>query len=188
MEQPILISWLNDYVFCPVSIYFHNLYGEGNKLSFQEPRQINGSAAHKNIDSGKYSTRADVVCGISVYCEKYKLSGKIDIFDIKKGELRERKKLIKTIYDGYIFQLYGQYFSLIEMGYAVRSLVLYSLDDNKKYAIKKPEDDPEMFKKFLDVINELNNLDISAFKQTNIEKCGNCIYEPLCGSSLLDSR
>lgn len=27
MEEIILISWLNDFIFCPVSIYFHNLYG-----------------------------------------------------------------------------------------------------------------------------------------------------------------
>ena len=25
-EHPILITWLNDYVFCPKSIFFHNLY------------------------------------------------------------------------------------------------------------------------------------------------------------------
>lgn len=28
MENPILITWLNDFIFCPVSIYFHSLYKE----------------------------------------------------------------------------------------------------------------------------------------------------------------
>ena len=54
-----------------------------------------------------------------MYCEKYRLLGKIDIYDGKKKILRERKRQIKQVYDGYIFQLYGQYFSLIEMGYEV---------------------------------------------------------------------
>jgi len=100
MEQPILITWLNDYVFCPVSIYFHNLYGEKDGVSFQEASQINGTAAHSGIDSGSYSTRVDVLSGISVYCEEYGLVGKIDVFDKSTGVLCERKKKIKTVYDG----------------------------------------------------------------------------------------
>lgn len=31
-ENPILITWLNDFVFCPRSIYFHNLYGDKDNL------------------------------------------------------------------------------------------------------------------------------------------------------------
>ena len=49
-EQPILITWLNDYIFCPKSIFFHNLYGETERLSFQEVSQINGTKAHEAID------------------------------------------------------------------------------------------------------------------------------------------
>ena len=63
--------------------------------------------------------------GVSVYCEKYNLVGKIDVFDEKTGILTERKKKIKTVYDGYIYQIYAQYFSLIEMGYKVNELRLY---------------------------------------------------------------
>ena len=47
--------------------------------------------------------------GISVYCEKYNLVGKIDVFDEKTGILTECKKKIKTVYDGYIYQIYAQY-------------------------------------------------------------------------------
>ena len=32
MEDAVLFTWLNDYVFCPRSIYFHNLYGEKERL------------------------------------------------------------------------------------------------------------------------------------------------------------
>lgn len=45
--------------------------------------------------------------GVSVYCEKYNLVGKIDVFDEKTGILTERKKKIKTVYDGYIYQIYA---------------------------------------------------------------------------------
>lgn len=45
--------------------------------------------------------------------------------------LVERKKHVSRIYDGYVFQLYGQYYSMIDMGYAVDSLRIHSIDDNK---------------------------------------------------------
>ena len=110
----------------------------------------------------------------------YNLYGKIDVFDTEKGILTERKKKIKNIYDGYIFQLYAQYFSLVEMGYSVNKIRLYSMDDNKMYPISKPEDDNEMFSKFKKLIDDINNFDIDSFRQSNQVKCSNCIYEPLC--------
>lgn len=185
MENPILITWLNDFIFCPVSIYFHNLYGDSNRVSFQDTYQINGTHSHENVDNGGYSTKASILSGISVYCEKYGITGKIDIFYSEKGELRERKKKIKQIYDGYVFQLYAQCFALREMGFSVKKLVLYSMDDNKPYTIPLPEENTPMLQRFEAIISEIQEFDPDNFKQTNTEKCANCIYEPLCGSSLL---
>lgn len=175
MEHPILITWLNDFIFCPISIYFHNLYGNTERMVMQEPRQINGSAAHERIDSGGHSTRANVLSGCSVFSEKYGLSGKIDIFNISTGELTERKKKIKTVYDGYVFQLYGQFFSLCEMGYTVKKLTLYSLEDNKRYSVSLPCDNEEMQEKFEKTVNDLKNFSPYGYKQENAEKCKNCI-------------
>lgn len=186
MEEPILITWLNDFIFCPASIYFHNLYGETERIAFQQPCQLNGTAAHERIDSGQYSTRKNILSGISVYCEAYNLTGKIDLFDTVSGELIERKKQIKTVYDGYIFQLYGQCFALREMGYRVRKLTLRSLSDNKKYAVPLPEDDPEKQNAFEQLLEKINRFVLSEYRQTNIEKCLHCIYEPLCSASLAD--
>lgn len=31
-DSTILISQLNDFIFCPASIYFHNLYGDRDNL------------------------------------------------------------------------------------------------------------------------------------------------------------
>ena len=183
-EQPIAISQLNDFIFCPVSIFFHSLENEEN-IMVQDSFQLNGTNAHKYSDSATYSTKKSVLQGISVYCEKYNLVGKIDVFDKKTGVLTERKKKIKVVYDGYVYQIYAQYFSLTEMGYKVNELRLYSMDDNKVYNILKPADDKIMFEKFERIICEMNDFSFKGFKQCNISKCQRCIYEPLCSFSCL---
>lgn len=185
MENPINITALNDFIFCPLSIYYHILYDDIDTGLYQNHFQIDGTNAHKAVDSNKYSTSAHIVQGMSVYCEKYNLIGKIDVYDSKLKILTERKKKIKTIFDGYIFQLYAQYFSLIEMGYDVKELQLYSMDDNKKYKIDLPHKDVLMFNKFEKVIFDINNFEFNEFVQTNSKKCQNCIYEPYCDRSIL---
>ena len=122
-EELIPITYLNDFIFCPASIYFHNLEGDAEKMTYQSPDQLNGSAAHRLVDQASYASN-QLLQGISVYSEQYSLYGKIDSFDIVTGVLRERKKKIKAIYDGQIFQVYAQCFSLREMGYEVKKLVL----------------------------------------------------------------
>ena len=100
-EQPLAISQLNDFIFCPASIFFHSLETEEN-IMVQDSFQLNGTNTHKHSDSATYSTEKSVLQGVSVYCEKYNLIGKIDVFDEKTGVLTERKKKIKTVYGGYI--------------------------------------------------------------------------------------
>ncbi len=117
-ETFIPISNLNDFIFCPVSIYFHNLDYDSEEFMYQCNDQINGTAAHKSVDSGNYSSQKSVLTGIPVVCNQYGLYGKIDKFDDYAGILTERKKKIKVIYDGYVFQIYAQYFSLKEMGFS----------------------------------------------------------------------
>lgn len=184
-ENPISISNLNDFIFCPVSIYFHSLDENTEKLTYQDSYQLDGTAAHEKSDKAAYSTKKSMLQGISVYCEKYNLVGKIDTFDVEKGILTERKKKIKVIYDGYIFQLYAQYYALTEMGYKVSELRLYSIDDNKVYNIEPPENSLEMFEKFVSLLERFSSFDFYGFTQTNIQKCQNCIYEPLCCYSAL---
>ncbi len=177
------MAWLNDFIFCPASIYFHNLYEERDRIAYQETSQINGTGAHESIDTGAYSTRKEILCGFEVYCSRYGLIGKTDIFDRAAGRLIERKKKIKTVYDGYIFQLYGQCFALREMGFDVRNLALHSLDDNRTYPVPLPEDDSAMLMKFEKLMADMRSFEIDGFVQTNVEKCRRCIYEPLCSVS-----
>lgn len=180
MYEEILITQLNDFVFCPASIYFHMLYGESNRILYQSDKQIDGTAAHNTIDTNTYSSKKNIYTGIDVYCEKYGLVGKIDMYDADKKILVERKKKVKVVYDGYVFQVYAQYFALTEMGYGVERIVIHSISDNKNYTIALPEEDQVMFEKFREVINAMHEFDIRNFEQDNKEKCKNCIYEPAC--------
>ena len=55
-EQPLAISQLNDFIFCPVSIFFHSLETEDN-IMVHVLFQLNGTNAHKHSDSATYSTK-----------------------------------------------------------------------------------------------------------------------------------
>lgn len=183
MDDVILITELNDFVFCPISIYFHKLYGDTDVTIYQSTYQINGTKAHESVDNKKY-TNTDIIKAIDVYSEKYHLSGKIDIYNTKTKTLIERKKKVKNLYDGYIFQLFGQYYCMSEMGYEIKYLEIYSMDDNRKYSIELPEQNIAMKVRFETIIREIQQFDISSFEQTNILKCNNCIYEPACDRSI----
>ncbi len=180
MYGEILFTQLNDFIFCPASIYFHMLYGETDRMLYQSQSQIRGTDAHKTIDSGNYSTRKNILTGLSVYCEEFGLIGKIDLYDAEKRLLMERKRTVKVIYDGYVFQVYAQCFALREMGYEVEKIVIHSLTDNKNYAVPLPEKDEKMLEKFKQTIYDIRTFRLDEFEQTNIEKCKNCIYEPAC--------
>lgn len=180
MESYLPIAFLNDFVFCPRSIYFHQLYGKYNPQLYKEKPQIEGAIAHETIDEQRYSSRIDILQGIDVFSESYGLCGKIDTFFIQTGKLRERKKSIVRVYDGYIYQLYGQYVCLIEMGYVVSSIELYAMDQNKVYPIPLPENDPIQWQGFLDLLNEISQFHPKATFNPNPEKCKRCIYSNLC--------
>ena len=183
MESYMPISYLNDFIFCPRSIYFHQCFGRVYKRLYHSTAQSDGLNAHKSIDEKSYSTSSSVLQGIEVYSERYRLAGKIDIFDSELKLLTERKKRIKVVYDGYIFQLYAQYFCLKEMGYDVERIRLYSLDNNKIFPILKPEKNTYMFQKFESLIKQMSSFSLEENFETNINKCNHCIYNPICDVS-----
>ena len=185
MESYITLSFLNDFIFCPRSIYFHQLYAGYNEQFYKRKVQVAGTEAHNAIDNNTYSTRLDVLMGTEVYSVKYNIAGKIDVFDSKTGKLTERKKEIKKIYDGYVFQVYAQYFGLTEMGYDVKQIFIYDITHNKNYPIKLPGQDAVLFTKFESLIKDINSFDLNDENFiANIEKCKNCIYSNLCDKSL----
>ena len=92
----------------------------------------------------------------------------------------ERKRQIKRIYDGYRYQMYGQYFAMKEMGYTISQLEMRSIVDNRTYEIILPENDAKSYAGFCSVIRAFRNFRMDEFIQTNPEKCRHCIYEPAC--------
>jgi CRISPR-associated protein Cas4 len=182
MEDYLQISNLNDFIFCPRSIYFHNLFGQTSTTLYHRNAQVEGRAAHETIDQSKYSTKKNIVTGIPVYSEKYNICGKIDIYDGLEKILVERKRKIVTIYDGYRYQLYAQFFCMTEMGYVVEKLAFHSLIDNKRFPVQVPGENE--IKEFENLLAKIRNFSLNEPFEVNINKCEQCVYSNLCDLSL----
>lgn len=179
MEPYIQISKINDFIFCPKSLYLHSIYDCFTFKIYHRSAQIKGKIKHENIDTQKYSTAKKYLQGLEIYSEKYTLAGKIDVYDKEKKILIERKNKIKKIYDGYRYQLYAQYFCMIEMGYEVENLFLHSLSDNKRYEVGLPND--QEVGEFEKVIKQIKNFDLTKDSfDRNPAKCAQCVYRELC--------
>ena len=179
MESYIKITQLNDFVFCPRSIYYHEVYAQTySEESYHQIPQKVGRAAHEAIDNGNYSTSKNILCGKTIWSEKYKLLGCIDIFDINTGVLTERKYSVTNIWPGFRYQLYAQMFALTEMGYTVKELRLYSKKDNKVYKIDLPSENE--IAEFENIVNSFRSFSFEDDFSQSQAKCKNCIYAALC--------
>lgn len=179
MESYIQISKINDFIFCPRSVYLHSIYESFGQQTYHSAYQTAGKIKHEAIDKGSYSNRKRYLLGKEVFSEKYNLAGKIDIYDCQNKTLIERKNKIKNIYDGYKYQLYAQMLCLKEMGYPVKKIILHSLSDNQRYFLPQPSaQDMTNFNTLLDKIISINVKDINILN--NQVKCQQCIYKSLC--------
>jgi len=177
--DPIQISKINDFIFCPLSLYWHSIYEKFDQNLYHKTWQTAGKIRHENIEEERYSTRKNILQGLEVCSEEYGLVGKIDIYDIDSGELIERKNKISRIFDGQKYQLYAQMLCLKEMGYEIKGLSIYSLSDNKKYPIPLP--DKKEMNYFLETLRRMREFDPSSVcLKRNENKCANCIYKELC--------
>lgn len=179
MESYLMITQINDFIFCPRSIYFHDVYRNSldSDVYQQKPQRI-GQAAHESVDTGTYSTRKTIMTGTVVYSQKYNLLGRIDIFDMEKGLLTERKYSVTALYDGFRYQLYAQYFALTEMGHTVREMRIHSSKDNRNYPVSLPEE--AEVAQFESVLEQIRSFKLDAPFVPNPSKCEHCIYNPLC--------
>lgn len=57
MEDYIPISTLNDFVFCPYSIYLHNIYMSADDGLYHAVPQLKGRSAHNSLDDKTYSSK-----------------------------------------------------------------------------------------------------------------------------------
>lgn len=176
MESYIQISKINDFLYSPKSLYLHSVYESFNQNIYHEAPQKIGKLNHDCIENGQYSSAKKWLQGIAVYSEKYNLGGKIDLYDKETKSLIERKTKIRTIHDGYRFQLYAQMVALEEAGYKVKKLFLHSLNDNKRYKIKLP--DEKEIKRFEETLKEMRSYDLKNLRQSQF-KCDMSIYRHL---------
>ncbi|WP_026215879.1 type V CRISPR-associated protein Cas4 [Porphyromonas macacae] len=179
MDWYIPLSYLNDFVFCRFSIYFHNVYMESDSSLYYAAPQINGKNAHRSIDNYSVSSVSNRLTGISLLSEHYGLYGKLDQFDIKRGLVVERKNHLANIYKGQIYQLWGEGFCLEEMGYDVREYCFVEYSTHKVFSVPYPTDEDRA--QFLRFIDEIRSFDPAVeTPDVNPQKCSHCIYSHLC--------
>lgn len=178
MYDYISISILNDFIFCPYSIYLHNVFMGVDEDLFHAVPQTQGKASHTNIDEKRYSSRKDELSGISIYSNELEIAGKIDIYKGAEKLLVERKYQLRTIYQGQIYQLWAQYFCMIEMGYTIEKLAFYSMKDNKTFPIELPGNSGKTELKYF--IEKFKRFDPEQKVHINENKCRHCIYCSLC--------
>ncbi len=178
MHDYIPISELNDFIFCPYSIYLHNVYMGGGEDLVKAAPQTQGTASHEAIDQKKYSSRKADISGIGVYSNDLGICGKIDLYKGNEKLLIERKHKLLKIYQGQIYQLWAQYFCMVEMGYEVENLAFYAISTNSTFPVEIPEE--EQRNELKQFIHRFKTYDPAQEIQINPNKCTHCIYCNLC--------
>lgn len=176
-EDYISISTLNDFIFCPYSIYLHNVYMDTDEGLYHATPQTKGRLAHESVDN-KTALNRDIVLALPVISKQLGLTGKIDVYKQKEKKLIERKYSLKHIYQGQIYQLWAQYFCMVEMGYEINSISFYEISTNKTIPINLPtNEDRENLISFIKVFKKY---DPSEAIDINKNKCSHCIYSNIC--------
>lgn len=186
MNDYIQLSTLNDFIFCPYSIYLHNVYMETDEDMYKALPQTCGTIAHQSVDDKKYTSSKNVVMALPVYSSELGISGKIDVYKQDEHFLIERKNHLKHIFRGQIYQLWGQYFCMIEMGYRITHLAFYEISTNKMHDVPLPnvQDKQEL----IDLITRFKTYDpIRDAITINPNKCTHCIYCNLCDKTNTDN-
>lgn len=185
MDDYISISTLNDYIFCPYSIYLHNVYMESDEGIYHATPQTLGRMAHESTDTQKYSTHKADISSLTVCSASLRLIGKIDLYKGERKLLIERKYKLKQIFRGQIYQLWAQYFCMIEMGYEVEALAFYEISTNKMIPVELPHEQGR--KELENFIIRFRNYSPDMSISVNPNKCTHCIYCNLCDKTETDN-
>lgn len=183
MEDYMPITKLNDFIFCPLSLYFKSCYSKFNDNVYYQDRIIAGKIEHDKKHTKDINNILKLI-NFFVYSDKYMIIGKIDEYNILTKELIEYKNNINRIYDGYIYQVWAQYFCLTSMGYAVDKMSIVSISSGEEFIINKPSPfeiitfnelvEKVRFFRPENYINKINK---------NFCKCRKCIYRELCNNN-----
>ena len=174
MNDLIAISTLNDFIFCPYSIYLHNVYMDTDEDMYHAKPQTRGRNAHEKIDDKKTSTRSDIIESLPILSHEFGVYGKIDVYNQINKRLIERKYALKKIYRGLYYQLWAQYYCLLEMGYQVDNIAFYEISSHKTINVPLPsEEEKTELKRF---IHQYKFYNPKSSISVNPNKCTHCIY------------
>lgn len=185
MEDYIPISTLNDFVFCPYSIYLHNIYMSADDGLYHAVPQLKGRSAHNSLDDKTYSSKKNDIMSLGVYSETLGVAGKIDLYKTDRNLLVERKYRLTKIYRGQYYQLWAEYFCMLEMGYKVNDIAFYEMATNKLIPVRSPGD--MEYNELQKVISDYRHYSPDAEIEINISKCSHCIYSNLCDKTASDN-
>lgn len=178
MNDYISLSTLNDFVFCPYSIYLHNVYMNTDEGLYHATPQTMGKVAHAPTDNQTGSNRSGDILSLPVYSDELGISGLIDYYRGRDKLLIERKYQLRQIYQGQLYQLWGEYFCMVEMGYHIEKLAFYEISTKKMIPITIPSiKEKEELRSFVD---RFKHYDPSSAMFINRNKCSHCIYINLC--------
>lgn len=185
MDDYISISTLNDFIFCPYSIYLHNVYMDTDEEIFHATPQTNGRLAHETVDKKSSSSSKNEIQSLPISSDELGVTGKIDIYRKKEKLLIERKYKITRIYRGQLYQIWAQYFCMIEMGYEVENLAFYEISTNKMIPVDLPSEIEK--EELVSFIDKFKNYDPDLSFQINENKCSHCIYCNLCDKTSVEN-
>lgn len=183
MYNIIPISYLNDFVFCPHSIYLHQVFEGGVEETYSASPQQKGRSAHVTVDIVDRKDR--FLQSAYVLCEELGLYGKIDRYELATLSLIERKRTVHNLYKGFYYQVWAQYYGMTEMGFEVKKIIVESITDKRRIEIPLPnEQNKEDLKNHVFQIRSYDPF-YHQFKP-NVNKCRHCIYTALCDKTDID--
>lgn len=150
---------------------------DADEETYHAVPQTRGKIAHEATDNKK-STRKTDVMALPVFCNEIGIMGKIDLYKSEEKYLIERKYKLAKIYQGQLYQLWGEYFCMKEMGYEIDKLSFYEISTNRMIPMEIPgEEQKEELKNFVRAFKSFNPAESI---EINENKCAHCIYNPLC--------
>lgn len=175
MEHYLPISILNDFIFCPYSIYLHQIYDAQQEELYHSIFQSRGKRLHNFLHN---DTQANNLRHAFVVSNRWGIYGRIDEYIDSERELIEYKSSVATPYKGYYYQIWAQYVCLSEMGVRVDKLAFFDLSTETKMPIPIPTQ--EQLNELYAHIERIKYYDFSTEIIVNPNKCKKCIYFNLC--------